>query len=131
MKTKLGKKAGYAWACTRSSAYIIVGVFYWCLIDDFVGLLTVGVGASLDSLACSWALFSYWSASSSLDMICLVLFYLIMLCSMDIPGRPAFWKEMKEESIWWRGEIRENGKNRRRVKWGQKTEVRMQQKKLF
>lgn len=79
------------WICTRSSAYIlqfVVGLVF------LVGLLTEGVRGVFDTLACSWDSFP----PTGFPYPALVLLYLVVLCLVDVPERPAlFWQEMGQE----------------------------------
>jgi hypothetical protein len=45
------------------------------------------------------SLSSYWTAYSSLDKkgFCLVLFYLVMPCVVDIPGKPDIFSRVMEQ----------------------------------
>lgn len=76
----------------------------------------MGSGGNSDTLAYSWDPFlpAGLLCPASMRVMCLVLLWLVMLCSVDNPGRPALlWGEGKEQWIWGRAEVGERREERR------------------
>lgn len=77
-----------------------------CSTWGFVRLLTVGVGVSFTLLTARGTYFFLLGCLIQLwyESLFLVLLYLVMLCLVNITGRPAFFWREKMQWIWGRSE---------------------------
>lgn len=92
-----------AWICTMSSACMLW--LTWFYGGEGVAPNSES-GVSLTLLPALRTLFLLLSCIVQpwYEGLCLVLLYLVMLCLVNITGKPVvfvlFWKEMKEKQIW-------------------------------